>query len=145
MSEVSLSTRHGACFDLAQNLRSGISLHSKRSESVVTVQQEIHERSSIEAAKSLLFQFWCLIYIFSVCIASLKSQLRAFQSHFSYWTIRGIFFHCCFISEFFMIDFHFCVRSFPLVDYFFCQSRWDYRKFPKYSNTQKICCTHSII
>ena len=37
-------------FDFAQNLRSGMAMHSKRSESVVTAQHEIHEHSSIEAA-----------------------------------------------------------------------------------------------
>ena len=37
-------------FDLATNLRNGIALHSKRSESIVTAQHEIHQRSSIEAA-----------------------------------------------------------------------------------------------
>ena len=37
-------------FDFAQNLRSGMAMHSKRSESVVTAKHEIHEHSSIEAA-----------------------------------------------------------------------------------------------
>ena len=50
MSEVSWSPHHIACFDLAQNLRSGIAVHSKRSESIVTAQHEIHERSSFKAA-----------------------------------------------------------------------------------------------
>ena len=50
MSEAAWSPCHGASFDLAQNLSSRIAVHSKRSKSVVTAQQEIHEHSRIEAA-----------------------------------------------------------------------------------------------
>ena len=50
MDEAGWSPTHGACFDLAQNLRSGSAVDSNRSKGVVKAQHEIHERSSIEPA-----------------------------------------------------------------------------------------------